>query len=464
MTILRLRPMGEVPAITLDTISISIAALTVKSCLILHGAIDMRRFTAALQQSINYYTPWIVCSLYVLDNGSVVVAPRNDDCSSDGYLDCEICDVDAPYSHTEVDVNTILPQRVHEKMNCVELAFLSVHELPICALRVTRYLDRVCIGYCLNHAFFDQSAIVYFFSFLSNLYTNNGIPTIKCPVFIPRAHCVQSELSSYDDFANAAPNGYSSTSSSCGVEVKVMPHQTITLVFNTRRIKMLKGQSSSNHHNISTNDIIHGVLLKILARASSMDDNDLLQPKSSTRLRLIFARNMRSCLKREPEVFGDYVRMEELSVSVDDAALTSCLVSLAEKSRELVSDGSSADRFKQEIMWMLGYSRFHDNRCKPPPDNLTDRHAVIVSNWSSFPYDDIQFDSCHFDELRMADSWVGSSGAFVRVNRRRRTNDTGGPSKDTIFAVMDTVYQSVIDAARSISSSECDGNLFSCSS
>jgi hypothetical protein len=173
---------------------------------------------------------------------------------------------------------------------------------------------------------------------------------------------------------------------------------------------------------------------------------------------------MRSCLKREPEVFGDYVRMEELSVSVDDAALTSCLVSLAEKSRELVSDELSADRFKQEIRWMLGYSRFHDNRCKPPPDYLTDRHAVIVSNWSSFPYDDIQFDSCHFDELRMADSWVGSSGAFVRVNRRRRTHDTGGPSKDTIVAVMDTVYQSVIDAARSISSSECDGNLFSCSS
>jgi hypothetical protein len=167
---------------------------------------------------------------------------------------------------------------------------------------------------------------------------------------------------------------------------------------------------------------------------------------------------MRSCLKREPEVFGDYVRMEELSVSIDDAALISRLVSLAEKSRELVSDGSSADRFKQEIMWMLGYSRFHDNRCKPPPDYLTDRHAFIVSNWSSFPYDDIQFDSCHFNELRMADSWVGSSGAFVRVNRGR------GRSKDTIVAVMDTVYQSVIDAARSISSSECDGNLYSCSS
>ena len=480
MSTLRLRPMREVPATPLDTISSNIAALTVKSCLVLHGTIDMKRFATALQQSIDFYTPWIVCALYVRDDGSgVVAAPRNDGCSSDGYLDCELCDVDAPYSHADVDVSTILPQRVHEKMNRVELAFLSVHELPICALRVTRYLDRVCIGYCLNHAFFDQSAIVYFFSFLSNLYTNNGVPTIKCPVFVPRAQCVQSEFSSYDDFVNAAPSGYSSsTSSGCngGGEFKVIPHQTITLVFNASSIERLKRQSSSNHH-ISTNDIIHAVLLKILARASKDDDDDndddLLQSRSSARLRLLFARNMRSCLKRGPEVFGDYVRMEELSMSVDDdaAAPTSSLASLAEKSREVVSDRSSADRFKQEIMWMLGYSRFHEG-CKPPvPDYLTDRHAVIVSNWSSFPYNDIHFDSCHFELLRMADSWVGTSGAFVRVvDQGRRDHDNTGGRRDstttttTIVAVIDTIYQSVIDAARTISSSDCDGNLYSCSS
>jgi len=454
MTTLRLRPIREVPVTPLDAVSINIAPLTVKSCLVLHGTIDLNRFAAALQQSINYI-PWIVCALYVNDVGSVVAAPRIDDSSSVGYLDCELCDVDGLYSHEVDTVGTMLPQRVHEKMTRVELAFSSVHELPICSLRVTRFLDRVCLGYCLNHAFFDQSAIVYFFSFLSNLYTNNGIPTmINCPVFIPQVQSVlQPAFDSYDDFANAVPSGYSSTSNHGG-EFKVMPHQTITLVFNAARIKRLKRQCSDRR--ISTNDIIHGVLLKILARASKEDNLQTTPP--TTRVRLLFARNMRSCLKRGPEVFGDYVRMEELSVPVDDASLNSRVLSLAEKSRELVSDGLCVDRFKQEIMWMLDYRRFHGDRSKPQPDYFTDRHAVIVSNWSSFPYEDIRFgDSCCFEELRMADSWVGTSGAFVRVHHGRSFNDEG--RTDTI-AVIDTIYQSVIDAARSICS-DCD-NLYVC--
>ena len=200
-----------------------------------------------------------------------------------------------------------------------------------------------------------------------------------------------------------------------------------------------------------TNDIIHGVLLKVLARALEVEDDEC-QHRSVTILRLIFARNLRSWLERGPQVCGDYVRLEELNVSADDA--NGHVVPLAQLSRGVVSDSSCTDRFKQEIMWMLEYSRFQGKGVSPPPpDYLTDRHAVIVTNWCSFPYEDIMFDCCHFEELLMANTWVGSSGAFVRINHRR--SDCDGGSRNTV-AVMGTIYPSVIEVAQWLSA-DCDG-------
>ena len=105
--------------------------MTVSSALLFHGAVDFPRFEAALQ-IVSSACPWLFCSLRISgDEVSCVSREEGDeDTTSDnkpfpGYFRCEFIISDSAFD-ASLDVNTILPARVHEKMIRVELAMASV--------------------------------------------------------------------------------------------------------------------------------------------------------------------------------------------------------------------------------------------------------------------------------------------------------------------------------------------------
>ena len=188
----------------------------------------------------------------------------------------------------------------------VMLCLASVEDLPIASLNVVQFSNHFIISYRLNHAFYDQAAIVYLFQFISDVYTN-GIPTITPPRFYPRVNIItkDSNFESEADLLSAAPKGYS-TDPMTGIAFGVP--NTLRLELNSKNINSLRQNSNSK---ISSNDIIHGILLKSLSTYQTDDANG--------DVKVYFARDMRAPLGFGREVVGDYVRLELLDAPYSEA-------------------------------------------------------------------------------------------------------------------------------------------------
>lgn len=138
--------------------------------------------------------PWLVGALAVQDNGDTIIQPRlyKETGSRKGQLICEFDKERASDIYTSsVDTSSLLPVKIHEKMTRVDLAMASRQDLPIAAFRVTLFSDHFTIGYRLNHVFYDQSSIVYLFTYLGSQYSGR---VAKVPVFQPRSHLVTSDM------------------------------------------------------------------------------------------------------------------------------------------------------------------------------------------------------------------------------------------------------------------------------
>lgn len=409
--------------------------MTTASGLLFEGEIDFQRFGVALER-VAETCPWIFCSLHVTEE-QVFVAARvegDSDLTSDaipGYLKCELSRTEEEFSRS-IPLAKMLPQSVHEKMIRIDLAMASVQDLPICALRVIQFKSHFVISYRLNHAFYDQSSIVNFLMNLSDAYSTNGPSTLEKPIFKPRSTLVPPNYPAFltkEEFDSAAPKGYNSDPSISMGAFSVPKSISISLLDD------MTSNLRRSAPTLSSNDIIHAILLKIIGRFNAAQDT-----QEYAKCRVLFARNMRVPFELGSETVGDYVRLQSLELSVAEVNSMSVMdLSLANRSALAESIG---DRYIRECKWFLEHKDRYGSLCGMP-DFMTDKLAIVITNWSSFPYERIKFDSSDPIELLLAPTpFTSSQGMFVVIAFR------GRGSKRSLVIKINSLHDGVISAVK----------------
>jgi hypothetical protein len=413
-----------VKPLLLDKISVLMSPVTVSSAFLCSNHLDIPKFLQSLEIMIQC-CPWLVCSLQMDEispnnfQGMVYVKPRKDpnrgdgDDDEKGYLLIEIDDMLTEYS-SQIPIQNLLPSKNHIKLERLDLALKSVQDLPICALKLTQFSNQKSVlGYRLNHVFYDQSSVVYFFIFLSHLYSNCLQATIPPPIFQPRSCLVNPEKPYFTnpiEYQNSAPKGYQPS----GFKNSFGTPLTLKLQFNSPVIERYKSYSDP-HIPLSGNDLFHAVLsiASLRFRLETCSDPSSLLTLAETSSRVLFARNMRPLLGRPLETTGDYVRLEVLhppessdssqlskQTTANLTQLQKDIVFYAQHSRQHLQQTSFPYRgsetplsviYETECAWFLEYSQRNPLAGNPSGAFMNDPFACVVTNWSSFPYEKIQF-------------------------------------------------------------------------
>lgn len=431
-------------SIHLDEISNMLSPMTVSSALVFNGSIDTLRFQTALRDLIQY-CPWLVCEFH--EYGDRVEARPN--LSGDSAHGSFVCEIDTSYGeqefyaeghHASVKIADLLPAEVHIKMLRPDLALQSVQDLPVAAFRLTVFKSHFAIGYRLNHAFYDQCAIVELFNYLGDIYRHSGEPRGVPPRFVPRVNLLEklpdpsTPFTSEDEFVRAAPAGYTAEPLP---DISFGAPTTTRLLFDSDRIAALR---STAHTEFTSNDVMNAVLLKALARFVTSEEGKSADEDS--RVRVLFARNMRRQFDLGHEIVGDYVRLESLHGSMADVHQTS-LADLALRNHSLVEHEQGKEEYPRECAWFKEFPRYRSGR--PNTDFLNDRRTCIISNWSSFPYEHIHFDVSTVEELLVEDvPMMSPCGGFVHITFR------GTGKHRQLIAILSTQHKGFVDALKAL--------------
>lgn len=363
-----IRARCRVEDILLDKVSEVMSCMTTASSLLFPGKIDRARFDMALHVTAEH-CPWLLGRFSERDCGGgdtpggmkkqVSVVPRVADAAAEssvaadfpGYFRCDYSDRSSECDYSSsIEVESMLPNNVHEKMTNVHLCLASVDDLPVAAFNVVQFSNHFVISYRLNHAFHDQGAIVYLFQFIGDVYSHGNTPTIAPPAFYPRVGIIPSgsSFSSAEDLLAAAPMGYS-TNPMTGITFGAPCRLRLELCLSN--INSLRCSAGSS---VSSNDIIHALLLKALAQYQTDSD-------ASQAVKVYFARNMRAPLGLGREVVGDYVRLEFLDVPRSEA-LSESILQLAEKSRTALVSKKHVEVYPRECMFFRDFNNFVEGR------------------------------------------------------------------------------------------------------
>jgi hypothetical protein len=111
------------------------------------------------------------------------------------------------------------------------------------------------------------------------------------------------------------------------------------------------------------------------------------------------------------------------------------------------------DRYIRECKWFLEYKGRYGSLCGTP-DFMADKGAAVVTNWSSFPYEDIKFDASSPIELLLAPTpFTSSQAMFVVVAFR------GQGSERSLVININTLHDGIISATKEVS---VETELFTC--
>ena len=434
--------------IDLDFISIIMSPMTVSSALVFSGSVDEQRFVQALRDT-GIASPHIFGKLAAkTDLSGLQVVPRDTlarsdeeaqeplatDAAPSGVINLEICDArDLSFviedgDENQRNVDKLIPQNVHIKMIRVDLAMKLSSGLPISAFRLTHFKEHFVIGYRLNHVFFDQAGVVSLFHTLSAAYHHGGPPNphiTEASKFLPRVHLASSAapFPTKEAFIAAAPSGYNAEPLDFASMKFSPPVANVTKRVNHASVEELR-----RHDHVSSNDVIHAVLLKVIAScarkraaANAGDDEEAVGKQV---IRVMYAHNMRGPTGVSAWAHGDYVRVECTSTTVAEAESRSC-AELAKMNREqLVQRSADRAQFVREVQWFRDFKNFSSTGF-PNADFSTDPNCIICTNWSSFPYEDVKFHSAEESHHRKVGPetllmenppMMAQGGGFVRIS------------------------------------------------
>ena len=269
--------------------------------------------------------------------------------------------------------------------------------LPMVAFKLTTFIDGFAIGCYWNHALLDQSSMVYFFKYLSQVYSfgRDGI-SLQKPNLVDMDSLFSNVKSAYvfksvADFRARSESiiGFKYTSPKVD---NTVPHKTdktkplpklesqITVNLNFKLSEINKLKSKVNQY-LSVNDIIHAILLKIYSFNSDLplDENFCFG----------FVCNMRKYYGLGEEAIGNIICHPLIGLTLKDIK-SKTLLELALCNRQRVSN-ITPEFFKKTLDWYTQLQAYNEN----PLDYSTAFNSLNarVTNWTSFDYDNILFDS-----------------------------------------------------------------------
>ncbi|KAM9984310.1 hypothetical protein ACTFIZ_003975 [Dictyostelium cf. discoideum] len=267
---------------------------------------------------------------------------------------------------------------------------IDLEGLPMGSFKLTILKDGFVIGYSINHSLFDQSSMYYFFKYLSMIYSNNGEKekvTLKKPIIINGQDFYDKNQPSLTDLQNFRDYGkeflgftYTPFGSDSGSEKAKIENITIKVNFNLIEIENLI-KSITDDYYLSTNDIIHSIIVKIL----SMNESSISEDEQ---FRLRYTCNMRKRCNLNEEHIGNFGFQQNLLLKVSDIKSKSIL-ELAKINRKDVSEFTN-DNFFKTITW---HNKMQNHK-ELPLNYLGKQVPTItnISNWTSFDYNKISFD------------------------------------------------------------------------
>eukprot|EP01132_Coremiostelium_polycephalum_P005019 gene5019-6248_t len=241
--------------------------------------------------------------------------------------------------------------------------------LPMAIFKLTTFSDGFIIGYYMNHAFLDQSNQ----QDSCNLENFKDIDSIR--KYGENLGYFYQELD------------YTSTLEASSVEEGDLP-VNLQIIFNTKEIENIKHHQQQLQKGgiyISTNDVIHAILMKLYSLNSSFStDQDF---------RFSYLCNMRKYFSMPEETIGNIVYTHSFNIKVSEMRSKSIL-KLAIANREYFSN-LDINEFKKEVEWMEYIQKYNEN----PLDyqRKINPASCRVSSWITFNYDSITFSSSDSD-------------------------------------------------------------------
>lgn len=305
---------------------------------------------------------------------------------------------DNPYYQLEIEkseesictstLDSILPFKIIDDKMRYGFAD-NVEGLPMGSFKLTILSDGFAIGYYLNHSIFDHASIFYIIKYLSHIYSygRNNI-SLEKPDLKDIELVFKDDIKSinFKDIEEVRMYGeiemgfkYNPISA---IDLKSTPtsEESLLLIlkFNSIEINKLKNMPGQY---LSTNDIIHAILLKIYTFNSN------LLPTDNFCLR--FACNMRKRCGLGDETIASVVHLGRVVLKIEDIR-NKTITELAIINRQCLSK-VNIDNFKKDIAWNGYIQKYNENPLNylANSDPLTCR----ITNWTTFDYDNIKFDS-----------------------------------------------------------------------
>jgi len=345
------------------------------------GKISIERFLEAMQSTLQDFD-FLFCRFYMEQDDLYAGYSGGTDERSNSFVQLEIDERDETINTAALTF--ILPDKIDERMRTGIVDHLE--GLPIGTFKLTSLKDGFAIGYYLNHAFFDQSSIVYFFKYLSHIYShgNNRI-SLKKPMLVDIESLKAKQSPVFKDLTDLRLYGESiglRSNKTDDFKVLSAPYTRITadLQFSVNKINHLKGLSDQF---ISTNDIIHATLLKIYSL-----NPELLLDKT---LCFTFPCNMRKRCGLGAEVMGNVVSICRMLLNTEYIK-NATILELAKFNRQYVSD-ISIEKFKENLTWYRHIQKINETALDYLPSTFNLLHCG-ATNWSTFSYDNIIFNEC----------------------------------------------------------------------
>lgn len=343
------------------------------------GQISIERFLEAMRQALQDFN-FLFCRFKSTSTG--LYTGYSADEKDEYFLQLEIEKQNKSFN--TISFSSILPNKIDERIR--NGATEHLENLPMAIIKLTTLKDGFVLGYYFNHAFFDQSSIVYFFQYISRLYSFGRKNSLLInPVLVDldsvetKQHLNLKNLTglraSGEDLMGFlyTPKKVENTFSLLKFDQRII----LNINFYIDSIDKFKHQEENY---ISSNDVIHALLLKIYSFNPNIRLDDYFC--------LGFPCNMRKRCGLGNEVIGNVVGHSRLLLKVENIKNASVL-ELAILNRMATSKINVED-FKKNLEWYKYFQKSKEiSFCYMPSFNLLN---CRVTNWSTFDYDNISFD------------------------------------------------------------------------
>lgn len=364
----------------LSVLEASLSKFYPSTIVLFPGQINVEQFNLALEKTLHSIN-FLFCQLKVVEDN--VYAEYTSD--NDKYA------ITAEFEYTEISLKDtdndnlfLMPQIIDPRTTKMDN---TVDGLAMLYLKLTQLADGFALAYYFNHAFLDQSSMVFFLKTLCNYY-NQQLEHVETPqlvelttLFNPADFWLYDNIHQFRQDARRLMNKIyapdpSQLKLSMSYFAKCIPYK---LVFKEEALQEFK---ATTKHYISTNDIVNAILMKINA-------NDLALSTHATS-EIGFACNLRKHFGLKDYHLGNLIG----GILIDKIERTkvkdSAIIDVAVQIRSLIEQ-DDLSKHTNMLNWFQNLEQNSENYTNYVANFLIDPTSIISTNWNSFDYSQIKF-------------------------------------------------------------------------